>query len=559
MDVAGVRYGCDIAGLRLSTDSTVNAQDSATIETMWGADRLDLRFDLLPPARRRSSPSSSASRSPRPAAARARPEHQTPVENAAGLAPRDTVATETPRPREFGGPRRPGRSGVARIPARWVRVPSSDYDPASPADRWALTTGELPFRTSPRVSLGSGTVHMLVATLVSAAGAYLFLLMVGRALGPTDFAPITALWTMQYLVTTTVFGPMAQLTVRRLSREKPEATPWALYLWVTTACVLGVLLFSRLTLDRFFGGNAVYLFMLAPLIIGYAGFAIGRGYLAGHLRFKEYAFAIAAESLVRLCLAGALVLAGVGTLGLSATMAAAPLVIWLWHPFRGRQQPEASRAREQGATTALGALVSASAASHTILAAGPLVIGVLGASAAEVSVLGQTLLLLRAPLALASNMISRVMPPLMRLVETSQWGRIGSLNLWMGVGGSVTSAAGFGVGYLTGPRLVELLMGPEYRPGALLAGLAAAATVLAGVALFVQQILIATGSTSRVAVAWFCGLVVAVAAVVVAREASPSLRVGWGFLLGEALAFVLLIAAVGAVAGSRQSASAPGA
>jgi O-antigen/teichoic acid export membrane protein len=418
-------------------------------------------------------------------------------------------------------------------------------------------TGDSPTSKPARPRLGSGTTHMVVATFVSAGAAFLYLVIVGRALGPTDFAPITVLWTVQYLISTVVYGPVEQLTVRRLSRDNPEATPWALYLWVTAACTVGALALGLFTLDRFFVGDAAFLFVLVPLVVGYAGFAIGRGYLAGQRRFKDYAYAISAESLSRLCVAGALVAAGVGALGLSATMAAAPLVVWLWRPLQGRRRSEAARQPEKGATATLGAFISATAASQTILAAGPLVVGGLGGNAAEVSVLGQTFLLLRAPLAVAFNLISRVMPPLTRFVETAQWSRIRRLGTWMGIGGLAASAAGFGAAYLAGPWLVALLMGPEYRPGALLAGLAAAGTVLATVGLFIQQIMVAMGSTGRLAVAWLCGLAAAAALVVTAGGLSPSLRVGWAFLVGESLAFILLIGMVTTAAPPTTAEAAP--
>jgi O-antigen/teichoic acid export membrane protein len=69
-------------------------------------------------------------------------------------------------------------------------------------------TDASPLSTTARFRLRSGTAHMVAATLVSLAGAYLFLLIVGRVLGPTAFAPITVLWTLQYLVITTVYMPM---------------------------------------------------------------------------------------------------------------------------------------------------------------------------------------------------------------------------------------------------------------------------------------------------------------------------------------------------------------
>jgi O-antigen/teichoic acid export membrane protein len=54
---------------------------------------------------------------------------------------------------------------------------------------------------------GSGTAYMIVGTFVAAVAAYLFQLVVGRSLGPTEFAPVTVLWTIQFLVFTTVSCP----------------------------------------------------------------------------------------------------------------------------------------------------------------------------------------------------------------------------------------------------------------------------------------------------------------------------------------------------------------
>jgi O-antigen/teichoic acid export membrane protein len=392
---------------------------------------------------------------------------------------------------------------------------------------------------------------MLVATFVSAGGAFLYLLIVGRALGPTAFAPITVLWTVQYLVATVVYLPIEQLTVRRLSRKAREATPWALYLWVTLACTLAVVVFGTFTLDRFFAGQVAYLPIIGLLTVGYAGFAIGRGYLAGRRRFREFAYAISTESLLRLLLAVILLAAGVRALGLAALMAAAPFAVWLWRPLRGRRSFEAAAGPEQGATAALGAFVSATAASQTLLAAGPLAVGALGGSAAEVSVLGQTFLLLRAPLAVTFNLVSRVMPPLTRFVDTAQFSRIRRLGVGLGTAGLTASAAGFGIGYAAGPPLVAWLMGPEYRPAALLAALAAAGTALATVAAFAQQVLVAMGSSGRLAAGWLSGLAAAVAVVLATIGRDATLRVGWAFLTGELVAFALIIGVITSTAPGR--------
>jgi len=46
-----------------------------------------------------------------------------------------------------------------------------------------------PATARPRARLDSGTTYMLVATVLAAVAAYAFQLVVGRVLGPDEFAP----------------------------------------------------------------------------------------------------------------------------------------------------------------------------------------------------------------------------------------------------------------------------------------------------------------------------------------------------------------------------------
>lgn len=382
---------------------------------------------------------------------------------------------------------------------------------------------------------------MLVATVLAAIAAYLFVLVVGRILGSEEFAPLTGLWTVQGLVFTTIFMPMEQLTVRRLNLDVPGATPWRLYLWVVAAVALGATAFAAATLDRLFNGEWGYLPIMAALIAGYGVFALGRGYLAGQRRFRDYALCTLSESVLRLALAGVLLALSVGALGLGWTLVAGTAVVWAWRPLRGERQRAAGARTEAGAGTDLAAFVTANAAAQTLVWAGPLVVGGLGAAPTEVSVFFQTFLLLRAPLTLAYNLVSRVLPPFTRMVEQGEDMVVRRLVIGIGGAGAALAAAGFAAGWWVGPPLVELLLGAEYRPGPLLAALAASGAMLATVALFAQQMLIARRATGRLALAWLAGLAAA-ALVVALAGTSPSQRVGWGFLVGEALAFTVIVA-----------------
>jgi O-antigen/teichoic acid export membrane protein len=121
-------------------------------------------------------------------------------------------------------------------------------------------------------------------------------------------------------------------------------------------------------------------------------------------------------------------------------------------------------------------------------------------------------------------------------------------------GALATAAAGYVVGYLIGPQAVELLLGAEFRPEAPLAALAACGVVLATFALLVQQMLVAMRATGLLAAAWLVGLAAA-AITIAAASGSASMQVGWAFLIGEATAFALLVAAT--LASNSRSASGP--
>lgn len=403
---------------------------------------------------------------------------------------------------------------------------------------------DLPDTASPRITraISSGTGYMVVGTLLAALAAYLFQLIAGRALGPTDFAPITVLWTIQFLVLTVVFVPMEQLTIRRLSADDPGAGPWRLFIAVIAIAVIVSTGFAALSLDRLFAGEQTYVVITAALIAGYGGYALARGLLAGHRRFKEYGLSTLGESVFRLVLAAVLLAVGVGAVGLGWTLVAGSLVVWIWLPFRAepiRRSSQNGRASGAGLAT----FVAANAASQTILAAGPLVVGALRASAAEVSVFFETFLLFRAPLTISYSLIARILPPFTRFVQGGNQAAIRTWTIRLGVLGAVGAALGYATGRSVGPDLVSFLLGAEFRPTATLAAYAGAGVAIATAALFSQQILIAMQATGKLALAWAMGLAIAVLTVVLAGG-TPSDRVGAGFLAGEVVAFGSIVATI---------------
>ena len=107
----------------------------------------------------------------------------------------------------------------------------------------------------------------------------------------------------------------------------------------------------------------------------------------------------------------------------------------------------------------------------------------------------------------------------------------------------VVAAVVFGIsGWFLGPRIVVLLYGAAFAPLPRVAGLAAAAVGLALASLFLNQIYVARGETGRLAVIWWTALGIA-ALILILVSAQPVDRVAIAFLVGEAVALLLLVTA----------------
>ena len=190
--------------------------------------------------------------------------------------------------------------------------------------------------TRARRLLGSGTVMMLAGTVVAIVGACGFQLLGGRVLGAVAFAPLTVLWSIQFLVMTVVMLPVERLIIRRLEltggrsgRLRESAVPLAALIGGTAVCVTTAMaiLGARAT------GGVGYVLAAGLLVAGYTVFAAARGYLAGRHRYRDYGIATAAEALVQLVLAAAVLLVTANALALAVVMVLAPLGVLLVRPF----------------------------------------------------------------------------------------------------------------------------------------------------------------------------------------------------------------------------------
>jgi O-antigen/teichoic acid export membrane protein len=399
---------------------------------------------------------------------------------------------------------------------------------------------------------------MLAGTVVAIVSAYGFQLLGGRVLGPAAFAPLTVLWSIQFLVMTVVMLPVEQLIIRRLeltggrsSGLRESAVPLAALVGGTAVCVVTAMavLGERVT------GGVGYVVAAGLLVAGYTVFAAARGYLAGRHRYRDYGIATAAEAIVRLLLAAAVLLVTTEGIGLAVVMVLAPLGVLVVRPFVTVAGPLAQDPAEDepamdvlvGSTGGfLGPLVLANGAAQALLGVGPLVVAAIGAGPVTVSAVFVTFLLFRAPLWVIQSVLARVLPPFTALARRGEHAALRGWALRLAAVGAALTAVAAPLGWGVGPTLVRVLFGNTFTPTASLTALVAAGTVVAALTAVSSQILVATGRTWHVGLSWTIALAVA-ALVFVPRLASADVRVGLAFLAGEVTALVLVTAfAVGA-------------
>lgn len=408
----------------------------------------------------------------------------------------------------------------------------------------AWTGGTRTVASRARALSENQTAVMMAGTALAALGAYAFQLLGGRALGPAAFAPLTVLWTVQVLVLMVALVPLEQLVIRRLEltggrsaglrADAPALTA------LLAACTAVVVAGAWLLRDRFLAGSTTYVLLAGLLVLGYAVFAVGRGYLAGRHRYRAYGLATAAEALLRLVLTAVALLSAPDGLLLAGAMVAAPFAVLLARPFRRTPSPRVTPPSEEaagGIGEFLGPLMVANALSQAVLSAAPLAVAALGATPGVISVVFLTFALFRGPLWVVQSVVARVLPPFTALAAR---GELPALRRWaarLAVGGAAVAGLAWAAGLWLGPAVVGLLFGAEFTPPGPLAALVAGGMTLAAVVLCSTQILVALGQTARVVLGWSVALVVTVAATLL-TPAAPAIQVGVGFMAGELTAVV---------------------
>jgi len=387
-----------------------------------------------------------------------------------------------------------------------------------------------------------GTWVIALGAIVASLGAYVFQVVGGRTLGADGFAPVATVWTIGFLVYTIVMLPVEQMTTRTVTLRAGEAldsdTRRQITVTLAGGAVLGLVI-AALGVDRFFSGRAVFVAPIALLLFVRALMTVARGVMAGRRRFMAYGVTMILEAVALIGLGVIFSVIDVGAFWFAISLGAAPLTLLLVRPYKIRIDPTRTATDIPTTTGLLRLLVVASALSQLILAGGPLVVGLVGGTAAEVSIYFITFTLLRGPITASYPLGTRFLAAMTTALSED---KPEVLHTWAarlaGIGGSLALAAGV-VSYLILPEIIQVLYGSEFRPSALVGGLGGAGAVAALVILFVTQIVIARGRTRDLAIGWVIAAGVA-AAVLVISGAEPLTRVAYAFAGGELTALAVI-------------------
>jgi O-antigen/teichoic acid export membrane protein len=403
-----------------------------------------------------------------------------------------------------------------------------------------------------RPPVPTGTLAIGVGLVVLGLTSYAFLVLAGRALGPSRYASLSVTWALVFLLGPGFFLPLEQEVGRAVASRRAHGQGSGPVIrqagWVgggLAVLLVGLVAGAAAPLrDRLFDGQVLLVAGLGAGLVGYFAEHLLRGVLAGNGRFGPYGTVLALDGSLRLLGCVVLLAAGVDTpgpygllVGLAPLGAVAvglrgnrDIVRASGAGSGGHQQSPPAAWREL--SSALGWLLAASLLAQLLVSAGPLAVKLL-ATEREHAIAGRFLaglVVVRVPVYLFQAIAAAVLPDLSRLAASGRWAdfRAGLGRLvWAVVGLGVAGVAG---AVAAGPLAVRVLFGAGFRLSrpdlAYLAG-ASAAYMLA---LALGQALIALSAHARTAVAWAVGVVAF--AVTTALLSGLTFRVAIGFLAG---------------------------
>lgn len=362
-------------------------------------------------------------------------------------------------------------------------------------------------------------------TLALGAGGlltYVFFALASRSLEPGEYGEIVVLWTVVYLVASTLFRPIEQLLARTLAEREQvgagsaDALRSAAVIQAGVVAVLiAVLLLARGPVEEgLFDEEPGFYWALLAALAGFGLAFYARGFLAGRGQFSLYAALIMGEVLLRLAFA-LLVAVGIAEGGglLAIGIAVAPLASLAVLPLALRRgEPDAAGGAVSGehelglgsGGAFAGAVLMMMLSEQVLVSSGALFVRA-AEGAAAAGFIFNVLLIARAPLVLFQAIAASLLPHLTRLRargdETSEQAFRASLANTMILIAAFAAVVTAGL-LAIGPPVMQLAFGDAFDYDR--AGLAIMAIGMGFylVAASLNQAVLAQGQAHRAAARW---------------------------------------------------------
>lgn len=231
-------------------------------------------------------------------------------------------------------------------------------DPIAPRLAWLPA----PLRVAASSGLVTGSALLLVSTTIVNLGNYLFNLILGRWLGPADFADLSLIVTFMLvltLITATLQTVVAKFSAAysadeengRIAGLRGWSVKWA---WIAGALMAAALILGATPLQRFFHTASTWPFVLLGVGIPiYFVQGVDRGILQGQLRFLLLSASYQAEMWARLILGIGLVALGWSVNGAVAALTLSFVATWLVARLGARALPAGAAYSPDDQRTAL--------------------------------------------------------------------------------------------------------------------------------------------------------------------------------------------------------------
>jgi O-antigen/teichoic acid export membrane protein len=400
--------------------------------------------------------------------------------------------------------------------------------------------------------LRDGTSTMMFGTLIAGLATYAWQAGGTRTLGKTAFAPVANTWTVYFLIVTILLVPIEQFATRTVAAGRNGDVRLARALrvlgLVLVTASLAVGLACYLLRASLFDGSGEYALVACAIVLSLGQLAICRGILVGKRKFAAYGWVTGLDSTIRLAIGLPVVLLSSSPLAFVWTIPLSSLVALGWL----REWPRIGKARAAGDIDALHEIeggapvgrflattVGGTSAAQLLLAGGPLLLALLGASESAVTVLFVTQTACRAAFLMATPAAARSLPPLTRLAVRSDYRRLGNIALGLLASAIVLAVVVGAASTIVTPPLIAALFGSGVRPDKLVAATMAAGTILAISNMGLNQILVAVARTHRITIAWWVAVAAAMCWVLLG-PGDPLQTVSVGFVIGELVALVAL-------------------